>query len=89
MSIQELANKVQQVASILKAGGFPVEALRLQKLLNEAATNSTNKNRCLLEIEGLCGVKVFGDFYITALDDKAWLKILSEIRVIARRCRED
>lgn len=87
MSTQEFADKVRKVSAILDSSGFAAEADRLLRLLNDVVPGAASRVACLEEIEGLCGIKSYGDLYVPAIDDSAWLKLLSEVRVLARGLR--
>jgi hypothetical protein len=80
----ELEGKIQLVVSVLLASGFSSEAERLRRALADLFNGSRPSRDCLSEIEGLCGVKSFGDLYITGIEDSAWLKLLSDVRALAK-----
>jgi hypothetical protein len=84
MNDLELEDKIQQVVSVLLASGFSSEAERLRRVLADLLNGSRSRRDCLSEIEGLCGVKSFGDLYITEIEDSAWLKLLSDVRFLAK-----
>lgn len=82
--IQDLGSKIKSVATVLVANGFLREAARLQALLDALIDGNRDKQECLSEIEGLCGIKSFGDLYVKDIEDNAWLQLLSEVRVLTR-----
>lgn len=83
MNNPELVTKVQQVVSILSGSGFSGEAARLQGLLDALNSGSRPRHECLSEIEGLCGVKSFGDLYVKGIEYNSWMRLLSETRTLA------
>jgi len=84
MNELELEGKVQQVVLVLLGNGFSSEAERLRRALADLFNGNRPRRDCLSEIEGLCGVKSFGDLYITGIEDSAWLKLLSDVRALAK-----
>lgn len=84
MNDLELEGKIQEVVAVLLGSGFSSEAERLRRALADLFNGRRPRRDCLSEIEGLCGVKSFGDLYVTGIDDAAWLKLLSDVRVLAK-----